>query len=214
MMFSQQQLSALIDHLRMLTTGLTPPMTETIIHEYGKNPYLILISCLLSLRARDVVTIHICRELFAHAQTPEELCALSPEALERLIYKSGFYKNKARTLQAVSALLITHHNSTVPHTEEELLALPGVGQKTANLVRGLAFDIPAICVDTHVHRLSNQWGIVHTRTADETEKALKKVLPLQYWIEWNRLLVMIGQNKTKLRSGSGHHGSKFILSLL
>jgi len=214
MIFSQQQLSALIEHLRILTTGLTPPMTETIMYEYGKNPYLILISCLLSLRARDVVTIHICRELFAHAQTPEQLCALSQTELERLIYKSGFYKNKARTLRAVSTILIERYNSIVPSNEEKLLALPGVGQKTANLVLGLAFDIPAICVDTHVHQLSNKWGLVHTRTADETEKALKKVLPPEYWIEWNRLLVMIGQNKTKLRSGTSHHGSKFILSLL
>jgi endonuclease-3 len=198
MTLSDANLTKLIEHLRIITVGLTPPMTETIIQEYGKNPYLILISCLLSLRARDVVTIHICRALFSRIQTPQELCALPLSELETIIYKSGFYKNKARTLRAVSTILIERHKSMVPETEEELLALPGVGQKTTNLVLGLAFDIPAICVDTHVHKLSNQWGLVNTRTADETEKALKKVLPAQYWIEWNRLLVMIGQNKKVL----------------
>ncbi|MDQ5890414.1 MAG: endonuclease [Candidatus Dependentiae bacterium] len=169
-------------------------MTETIINEFGHDPFIILISCLLSLRARDVVTIHVCRDLFSRINAPQQLCTLSTEELEHIIYKTGFYKNKAGTLKAVSAALLAHHNGHVPTTEAELLALPGVGQKTANLVLGMAFNVPAICVDTHVHRISNLWGLVHTRNPDETEKALKLVVPQEYWIEWNKVLVMLGQN--------------------
>ena len=186
-----------IELLRREANGLPPTMTARIIDEYGKNPFLILISCLLSLRARDTVTIHICRTLFAHAQTPQEIAALSADHLESIIYKTGFYKTKAAVLQAVSAALLTHHHGIVPATEKQLLLLPGVGQKTANLVLSVAFAIPAICVDTHVHRLSNLWGIVKTKTPDETEKALKKVIPKEYWIEWSRLLVVLGQNLKK-----------------
>ncbi len=186
--------NAFIDALTVRVAEFPLPMCDTIIAEYGKNPFLILISCLLSLRARDVVTIHACRTLFSRIRTPQELATMPREELEKIIYKTGFYQNKARTLQAVSIALIKHHDAQVPATEAELLALPGVGQKTANLVLGLAFDTPAICVDTHVHRISNLWGIVHTKTPDETEKELKKSIPRDHWIIWNRLLVMLGQN--------------------
>jgi len=183
-----------IKKLTAQTAAFPLPMCDTIIVEYGKNPFLILISCLLSLRARDVVTIHVCRALFSLIQTPDELTAMPRTTLEKIIYKTGFYQNKAKVLQAVSTAIIVHHAGKVPSTETELLALPGVGQKTANLVLGLAFDTPAICVDTHVHRISNLWGIVHTKNPDETEKELKKIIPQEYWIIWNRLLVMLGQN--------------------
>ena len=165
-----------------------------MIAEFGHDPFIILISCLLSLRARDVVTIHVCRDLFSQVRTPHELRALEREDLEHIIYKTGYYKNKAKTLHAVCDALITHHQGAVPRTKEALLALPGVGLKTANLVLGLAFDIPAICVDTHVHRISNIYGLIATTTPDESEEALQKVLPKKLWIEWNRLLVMLGQN--------------------
>jgi len=181
-------------HIATVVAPLPLPLVETMIAEYGHNPFIILISCLLSLRARDVVTVHVCRELFNHLTTPEELVAISRIDLEKIIYRTGFYRAKAQTLQQVSATLLTRHNGIVPANEVALLALPGVGQKTANLVLGIAFNMPAICVDTHVHRISNMWGIVHTKTPDETEKALKKVLPQRHWIEWNRVLVMLGQN--------------------
>lgn len=183
-----------IAQLEARTAPFCLPMCDTIIAEYGRDPFLILISCLLSLRARDKVTIHVCRALFSLIRTPAELTAMPREALEKIIYKTGFYQNKAHVLQAVSHALIERHGGQVPSTELELLALPGVGQKTANLVLGLAFGIPALCVDTHVHRISNLWGIVHAKTPDKTEKALKQVIPQEYWITWNRLLVMLGQN--------------------
>lgn len=180
-----------------LKTALAPyqlPMTDSMIAEFGHDPFIILISCLLSLRARDVVTIHVCRELFPLARTPEQILELPIEELERIIYRTGYYKNKAKTLRTVCALLIEKHEGRVPRSKEELLALPGVGLKTANLVLGLAYNTPAICVDTHVHRISNLLGLIETKNADESEEALQKVLPQELWIEWNRLLVMLGQN--------------------
>ncbi len=183
-----------INALRSRVASFPLPLVDTMIAEYGHDPYIILTSCLLSLRARDIVTVHVCRELFNTLRTPQEMIEIEHDDLEKIIYRTGYYHTKARTLKTVSALLIEKHGGMVPRTEAELLALPGVGQKTANLVLGLAFNIPAICVDTHVHRISNLWGIVHTKTADDTEKALKKVLPHKHWIEWNRLLVMLGQN--------------------
>jgi len=185
---------AFITRLTTLAASLPAPLVETMIIEYGHNPFIILISCLLSLRARDVVTVHVCRELFNQIQTPAEFVAIEQEDLEKIIYRTGFYRAKARTLQKVSAALLERHAGQVPTTEAELLALPSVGQKTANLVLGLAFNIPAICVDTHVHRISNMWGVVKTKTPNETEKALKTVLPQKYWITWNMVLVVIGQN--------------------
>lgn len=189
-----QEMHSFINCLRREAAPLPPPMTTLIINEFGHNPFLILISCLLSLRARDSVTIHACRALFARAQTPEELLALERKTLESIIYKTGFYRTKAAVLQNVSAALLAEHGGMVPATEKKLRALPGVGQKTTNLVLNVAFAIPAICVDTHVHRLSNLWGIVTTKSPDETERALKKVIPQEYWIEWSRLLVVLGQN--------------------
>lgn len=183
--------------LPRLRTGVAPftlPLVDCMIDEFGHDPFIILISCLLSLRARDIVTIHVCRDLFPVARTPQELLDMPLDELEQMIYRTGYYKTKAQTLRTVSQLLIDNHNGTVPRTKEELLALPGVGLKTANLVLGLAYDIPAICVDTHVHRISNIYGLITTKNADQSEEALQKVLPQELWIEWNRLLVMLGQN--------------------
>jgi endonuclease-3 len=182
------------EDLRASVAHAELPLVDQMIEQHGKNPFIILISCLLSLRARDVVTIHVCKDLFSRIKTPQQLLALPIEELETIIYKTGYYKTKAKTLRTVSQLLIDKHNSMVPANKEELIALPGVGLKTANLVLGLAYDVPAICVDTHVHRISNIWGLVQTKTPDETEEALKTVLPQEYWIEWNRLLVMLGQS--------------------
>jgi len=162
--------------------------------EYGKKPFLILVSCLLSLRSKDLVTIHICRNLFEIAKTPQELLSIPQNKLEKNLFTGGFYKNKAKVLLEVSRTIHEEYGGKIPDSKEELVALPGVGPKTANLVLGLAFDIPAICVDVHVHRISNRLGVVKTKNVIETEKALEKLLDKKDWIKWNKLLVMWGQN--------------------
>ena len=184
----------IIRDLRNSTRGFQPPLVDTIIKEYGKNPFLILISCLLSLRAKDSITIHACRTLFKKATTPQDILDMPTSELETILFTIGFYKAKAATLKNVCAELIDRFNVVVPNTEEELLSIKGVGKKTANLVLGLAFDKSAICVDIHVHRISNRLGLVRTKTPEKTETALAALLPKKYWIEWNKLLVMWGQN--------------------
>lgn len=183
----------IIKVLTKASAKLPPPMSALIVRDYGKNPFLILISCLLSLRARDTTTYPVCKKLFARARTPQEIVKLSKQELEKIIYSTGFYHRKAQVLHEVSAGLLKRFNGKVPHTEKELLSLPGVGRKTANLVLAEAFDIPAICVDTHVHRLANKLGLVHTKTPEQTENALKKIVPKKYWKDLNRLLVTWGQ---------------------
>ncbi len=187
-------ISDIVQTLRHATKKFSVPLADAIIVEYGKDPYLILISCLLSLRAKDAMTIHVCRKLFAHARTPQQMVALSRAELEKLVYQSGFYKNKARALHNVSVEIIENYGGKVPRSKDALLAMKGVGPKTANLVVALAFGQPEICVDTHVHRISNRLGLVHTKKVEDTEEALRMMLPKKYWIEWNKLLVMWGQN--------------------
>lgn len=169
-------------------------MSYLVKKKYGQDPYLILISCLLSLRARDASVYPVCKKLFKLAQSPQEMMSIPVATLEEILYSIGFYKKKAQVLHVVSRQLIDKFNGQVPQTLVELMNLPGVGLKTANLVLAEGFNIPAICVDIHVHRISNRLGIIKTATPEQTEYALKKVLPMQYWIEWNRLLVMWGQN--------------------
>lgn len=189
-----------MDIAKMLVTlrrhiyGFQVPLINQIMQEFGHDPYLMLIACLLSLRARDVMTIHVCRDLFAHVKTPTALLALPIEELEKIIYRTGYYKTKARVLREVSQELLTRFNGTVPPSYEALISIKGVGAKTANLILGLGFGIASICVDTHVHRISNRLGLVQTKTPEETERALRNVLPVENWIEYNTLLVTWGQN--------------------
>jgi len=185
---------AIVHMLRVATKNMVQPMVTTIVEEFGCDPFLILISCLLSLRARDSATLPLCRLLFKKATTPEQLLKIPLPALEQIILPIGFYKTKARVLHEVSRDLITRFGSNVPSNEADLLSIKGVGRKTAALVLAEAFNIPSICVDIHVHRISNRLGLVHTKTAAETETALKQILPVQYWSEWNKLLVVWGQN--------------------
>ena len=187
-------IDALVAILRVQIQRYAQPLVDQIISEYGADPYLILISCLLSLRVKDSTTIHVCRKLFAVARTPRQMLAIPRARLERLVYKTGFYRTKARVLHEVSRTLIDAYGGKVPRTEEQLLAIKGVGRKTANLVLALAYGQPAICVDTHVHRISNRLGLIRTKTVEQTEMALKKLLPKKYWGEWNRLLVVWGQH--------------------
>jgi len=159
----------------------------------GKDPFRILISTLLSLRTRDQVTELASQRLFAMACTPETMAKLPIKTLERLIYPVGFYRNKAKQIQDICLILLDKYGGKVPFTEEELLSFKGVGRKTANLVLSLGFDIPAICVDTHVHRISNRLGFIKTKTPEDSEMALRKKLPLSWWKTVNELLVAFGQ---------------------
>ena len=197
---SSKNVTQIITILSKETKKLTLPLVDTVINEYGKKPFLILISCLLSLRAKDVVTINVCHTLFESAQTPQELLGIELKKLEEIIFKTGFYKTKAKTLHHVAKIIHEKYDDQVPDNPEDLLAIKGVGLKTANLVLGLAFGIPAICVDTHVHRISNRLGLIKTKTAEQTEIALQEILPKKHWILWNKLLVMWGQNKCAPRT--------------
>jgi endonuclease-3 len=180
------------------------------------DPFRVLIACLLSLRTKDETTGPAAARLFALADTPEALRGLRPRAIERAIYPVGFYRTKARVLREVSRDLIERFGGRVPDDIDALLTLKGVGRKTANLVVTQGFNKPGICVDVHVHRISNRWGYVTTRTPEETETALRARLPRRYWIGYNDLLVSFGQNnclpvsphctRCPLRPGCPRHG--------
>ncbi|HBR70257.1 TPA: endonuclease III [Candidatus Dependentiae bacterium] len=183
--------------LRKATQGLPEPMSVVIAQEYQKDPFLILVSCLLSLRAKDVKTLPVARKLFSVAKTPADFVKMPLSELEKVIYSIGFFKQKAQTIRSVSKELIERFHGMVPKTRQELMSIKGIGPKTANLVLGMAYGIPAICVDVHVHRLSNRLGFVKTRTPLETEHSLEEILPKEYWIEYNHVLVKLGQNLSK-----------------
>ncbi len=169
-----------------------PPIV-TFIANRGATPFEVLVSTLLSLRTKDEVTSEAARRLFRKADTPEQILALGERELSRLIYPVGFYPTKARRLVEISRIILDTHGGQVPDTMEGLLALPGVGRKTANLVLVEGFKQDAICVDTHVHRISNRMGYVQTRTPEQTEFALRKKLPRKHWVRYNELLVAFGQ---------------------
>ncbi len=157
------------------------------------DPFRVLVATMISLRTKDEVTGPAAERLLATAPTPARLAALPVPRIERLIYPAGFYRTKARNLRAAAAVLLARHRGRVPRGMEELLALPGVGRKTANLVRNLGYGLDGICVDTHVHRISNRMGWVRTKDPAGTEKALMDALPRRYWIAINELLVRWGQ---------------------
>jgi len=158
-----------------------------------RDPFKILISCILSLRTQDRTTGKASERLFKLASTPKEMAGLPLREIERAIYPVGFYRVKAERIRDLSRQLVDRYNSRVPDDIDELLKLKGVGRKTANLVVTLGYGRPGICVDTHVHRITNRWGYVKTGTPEETEFALRERLPGQYWKEINGLLVAFGQ---------------------
>jgi endonuclease III len=160
----------------------------------SRNPYLVLISCLLSLRTKDKTTVEASYRLFKIADTPQKMLKIAPGKLEKIIYPVGFYRTKAGVISGINRRLIRDFGGQVPSKLEDLLSLKGVGRKTANLVLGLGFNIPAICVDTHVHRISNRLGWVKTKDPGQTEIELEKIIPKDYWIELNTALVTFGQN--------------------
>ncbi len=164
------------------------------VAEQSRDPFRVLIACLLSLRTKDATTGPASARLFALADTPEAMLRLRPRQIERAIFPVGFYRTKARVILGVSRDLIERFGSRVPPSIDALLTLKGVGRKTANLVVTQGFNRPGICVDVHVHRISNRLGYVRTRNPEETEMALRAKLPRRYWIGYNDLLVSFGQN--------------------
>lgn len=173
----------------------TGPASVTEISEKNhRDPYRVLVSCLISLRTKDEVTSAASERLFLLADTPEQMVKIPPETIADRIYPAGFYRTKARTILDASQELIDRFDGRVPGTVEELVSIRGVGRKTANLVVTLGHGKPGICVDTHVHRITNRWGLVRTKNPDQTEVALRKVLPKRYWIPINDLLVNYGKS--------------------
>jgi len=185
---------AVIKILERECAALKTPYVTVVAESGTRSPFKVLVSCILSLRTKDDVTMAASERLFAIAKTPAELATLDEEVIEKAIYPAGFYKTKAKTLKSMAVVLRDKYFSEVPHTIEGLLQLRGVGRKTANLVVTLGYGRPGICVDTHVHRISNRWGLVSTKTPDKTEFALRECLPTKYWIRFNDLLVTYGQN--------------------
>jgi len=159
-----------------------------------RDPFRVLVSCVLSLRTKDAVTAAASERLLSRASAPAALARLDANTIARLIYPVGFYRVKAANLRKACGQLVEDFDGMVPDTIEELLLLPGVGRKTANLVVSVGHDKPAICVDTHVHRIMNRWAYVNTDRPDHTEQELRKKLPLRYWKTLNGLLVKFGQN--------------------
>ena len=176
-------------------TGMELPAVEKISESQAENPFQILIATLLSARTQDATTHAASTRLFKRARTPRTMARLSVPEIERLIYPVSFYRNKARHLKATCQMLVEQFGGRVPSTMEELVALPGVGRKTANLVLILGFkSLQNICVDTHVHRISNRLGWVRTRQPDETEQALYRSTDRRWWPYINLYLVTWGQN--------------------
>ena len=192
-MLSNKDIAVVIKRLKEAMRGLPDP-SVTLVGKKWKDPFLVLISCLLSLRTKDETTLPACGRLFARAHDMKGLLKVPVKELEELIYPVGFYRTKARTLHGVCRDLLGRFNGKVPDDLDRLLTLKGVGRKTANLVLTEGFGKPGICVDTHVHRISNRLGYVKTNAPDEMEFALRKKLPPEYWIEYNALLVTWGQN--------------------
>ena len=185
-----------------LVKGMSRAIGETLpavseIARKKRDPFKILMSTILSLRTKDEVTAQASKRLFAIAATPSAIAGTPVRTIEKAIYPAGFYKTKARSIKNISKLLLKDHDGVVPDSIDELLKFKGVGRKTANLVVTLGYGKMGICVDTHVHRVSNRTGLVATKTPEQTEYALMDVLPKKYWIGYNELLVSFGQQVCK-----------------
>lgn len=189
-------ISTIISVLRDAYTDWREPIV-TELARTKRDPYKVLISTIISLRTKDEVTREASLRLYERAETPRDMVTIPETEIAELIYPAGFYRNKAGTILDVSQALIDRYDGAVPDTLDELLSLKGVGRKTANLVLTRGFGLPGICVDTHVHRISNRLGYVTTKNPTETEYALREKLPREHWIEYNDLLVAFGQHVCK-----------------
>ena len=191
-----RQINSIIKILKKeLELGELPIVSH--LAEDQRDPFVILISTLLSLRTKDKVTAVATGRLFALASTPQEMLRVPLDKIARTIYPVGFYRIKARTIHYVCRELIKHFSSKVPDDIDDLLSIKGIGRKTANLVVTLAYGKDGICVDTHVHRISNRLGYVKTKTPEETEFALRAKLPRCYWIIYNTIMVAFGRQTCK-----------------
>lgn len=174
------------------------PRTEFVqLMEEFRDPFLVLICCILSLRTNDKTTYGASLRMLELGRTPKDFLTVDEDTLSKAIYPVGFYKNKAVQILEISRVLVEQYDSKVPQSIDEMLKFKGVGRKTANLVMAKGFQTPAICVDIHVHRIFNRLGIVNTKMPDDTEFALRKLLPVKYWLDVNTLLVTHGQNICK-----------------
>jgi endonuclease III len=191
-MVTNRTIHTVMTAVREAAPGWSAPVV-TQMASLSRDPYQVLIACLLSLRTKDETTGPAARRLFALASTPQTMLTLTKTQIEKAIYPVGFYKTKAQTLLDISRTLVEQYDGRVPDEIDELVKFKGVGRKTANLVVTQGFQKPGICVDTHVHRISNRWGYVETTTPEKTEMALRAKLPRPYWIEINDLLVAMGQ---------------------
>lgn len=196
MIESQEKIDRIVRILKKEVKRLKEP-SVTLVGKRWKNPFLVLISCILSLRTKDETTLGASERLFKLASTPKGILVLSQRVIEKAIYPVGFYRTKARNIRKICRQLIDHFEGSVPDDIDALLTLPGVGRKTANLVVTEGYGKPGVCVDTHVHRISNRLGYVSTKSPEETEWALRKKLPRRHWVVYNALLVMWGQNICK-----------------
>ncbi len=185
----------LIEKLHIAYNGFVEPVVTLVAKD--NDPYKVLISTVLSLRTKDATTLEASVRLFDVAPSIKELNKLSEQDIEKLIYPVGFYKTKAKNIKKIAKIIIEKHNSQIPNNMDELLKLPNVGRKTANLVLAKGYNMPAICVDIHVHRISNRLGLIKTKEPFETEMKLREILPKKYWIEYNDLIVPFGQNICK-----------------
>ncbi|NLE65518.1 MAG: endonuclease III [Elusimicrobia bacterium] len=192
-LLDDNEISKAIRLIRRAVKDLPDP-SVTLVGKKWRDPYLVLISCLLSLRTKDETTLPASERLFHLADTPGAMVHLSVRQIEQAIYPVGFYKTKARRIIGISRDLLKRWAGQVPDTLESLLTLKGVGRKTANLVLTEGFGKPAMCVDTHVHRISNRLGYVRTKSPEETETALRARLPKRFWGDYNSMLVLWGQN--------------------
>jgi len=173
--------------------GAEDPSVTTVAENYQHDPWAVLVSTILSLRTKDEVTMIASKRLLEKASDPYKLNNLKQSQIEKLIYPAGFYHNKAASLKKIAKILLEQYKGKVPSTMDELLALPGVGRKTANLVLTEAFDLEGLCVDIHVHRISNRCGWLTSKDPEETEMILRDILPVKYWKRINYLLVLYGQ---------------------
>ncbi|MCX7698307.1 MAG: endonuclease III [Candidatus Goldbacteria bacterium] len=192
-MITNKNIDQIIKKVKQCIKKYEQPVLERFNKKLN-DPYWVLISCLLSLRTKDETTEIATKNLYKAAKTPQQILKLPVKKLKKIIYKTGFYNNKAKAIINVSKKILEEFNGKVPDNLKDLLSLHGVGRKTANLVLTVAFNKMGICVDTHVHKICNRWGYVKTKTPDETEMELRKKLPKKYWKKINNYLVLFGQN--------------------
>jgi endonuclease-3 len=191
-----------IVHLRRVTEPYPRAALFELFAEGHRSVFEILVACILSIRTRDETTLPVARKLFAQARTPARMAALSVEEIDRLIDACTFHENKAPTIRSIAIEAVEKHGGELPCDRDVLMSLHGVGPKCANLTLGIACAVPLIGVDVHVHRVTNRWGYVSTRTPEKTMEALQEKLPQDYWVEINALLVPFGKHVCTLSTPS------------